>query len=59
MFSATPDSLISLHCGDVPLYTGKMGRKGNMMSVRIEEKIEKKPGPKSIGSNRQGRVTRS
>jgi len=59
MFSATPDSLISLHCGDVPLYTGKMGRKGNMMSVRIEEKIEKKPGPKSIGSNPQGRVTRS
>ena len=42
MFTATPDSLISLNCGDVPMYTGKMGRKGNQISIRIEERIEKK-----------------
>ena len=42
MFTATPDSLISLHCGGVPMYTGKMGRKGNQISIKIEERIEKK-----------------
>jgi len=42
MFSATPTSLIALHCGDVPMYTGSMGRKGNQIAIRIEGKIEKK-----------------
>ena len=42
MFSATPDSLISLHCGHVPLYTGRMGRKGDKIAIKIEDKIEKK-----------------
>ena len=42
MFTTTPDSLISLHCGGVPMYTGKMGRKGNQISIKIEERIEKK-----------------
>ncbi|HIC29760.1 MAG TPA: flagellar motor switch protein FliM [Rhodospirillales bacterium] len=42
MFTATPDSLISLHCGGVPMYTGKMGRKGNQISIKIAERIEKK-----------------
>ncbi len=43
MFSATPDSSVSLRCGDVPMYSGKMGRKGNQIAIRIEDKIEKKP----------------
>ncbi len=43
MFSATPDSLLSLRCGDVPMYSGKMGRKGNQIAIRIEDRIEKKP----------------
>ncbi|MEE9318069.1 MAG: flagellar motor switch protein FliM [Rhodospirillales bacterium] len=43
MFSATPDSLVSLRCGDVPMYSGKMGRKGNQIAIKIEDKIEKKP----------------
>jgi len=42
MFSATPKSLVSLHCGNVPMYTGHMGRKGNQIAIKIEEKIEKK-----------------
>ena len=42
MFSATPDSLISLQCGNVPMYSGKMGRKGNQIAIRIEDRIEKK-----------------
>jgi flagellar motor switch protein FliM len=43
MFSATPDSLVSLRCGDVPMYTGRMGRKGKKIAIKIEEKIEKAP----------------
>ena len=42
MFTATPDSLVSLRCGDVPMYSGKMGRKGNQIAIRIEDRIEKK-----------------
>ncbi|MBT3305157.1 MAG: flagellar motor switch protein FliM [Alphaproteobacteria bacterium] len=42
MFSATPDSLITLQCGDVPMYTGNMGRKGNKIAVKIDSKIELK-----------------
>jgi len=42
MFATTPTSLIALHCGDVPMYTGSMGRKGNQIAIRIEGKIEKK-----------------
>ncbi len=43
MFSTTPDSLISLRCGNVPMYTGKMGRKGNQIAVRIEDRDVTKP----------------
>ena len=43
MFSATPDSPVSLRCGDVAMYSGKMGRKGNQIAIKIEDKIEKKP----------------
>jgi flagellar motor switch protein FliM len=43
MFSATPDSPVSLRCGDVAMYTGKMGRKGNQIAIKIEDRIEKKP----------------
>ncbi len=43
MFSATPESSVSLRCGDVPMYTGKMGRKGKKIAIKIEEKIEKAP----------------
>ncbi|NQV83377.1 MAG: flagellar motor switch protein FliM [Rhodospirillales bacterium] len=42
MFSTTPDSLIALQCGDVPMYNGRMGRKGNQIAVKIESKIEPK-----------------
>ena len=41
MFGATPDSLVSLTCGNVALYTGRMGRKGNKIAIRIESRIEK------------------
>jgi len=43
MFSATPDSVVSLQCGNIPMYSGVMGRKGNKIAIRIEDRIEKKP----------------
>jgi flagellar motor switch protein FliM len=42
MLNATPDSLIQLHCGEIPMYTGRMGRKGNQIAIRIEDRIEHK-----------------
>jgi len=38
---ATPQSPVELHCGHVPMYVGKMGRKGKNIAVRIEAPIEK------------------
>ena len=38
MFNAKPDTPVDLRCGDVSLYTGKMGRKGGRMAVRISER---------------------
>ena len=41
MFHATPDSLVDLRCGNVSMYTGKMGRKGNQIAIKIEGKSTK------------------
>lgn len=38
--NAAPDSPITLLCGDMPMFSGKMGRKGNVVAVRIEDKVE-------------------
>ena len=38
--NAAPDQPITLLCGDMPMFTGKMGRKGNFVAVCIEEKVE-------------------
>ena len=42
MFAATPDSLVEMRCGDVPMYTGHMGRKGDRIAIQIEDRIERK-----------------
>ena len=39
MLSATPESSVQLRCGDVSLYTGRMGRKGDQLAVRIEDRL--------------------
>lgn len=41
MLAATPDSIVKLHCGDIPMYTGRMGRKSDQVAIRIEGRIEK------------------
>ena len=39
MLGATPTSRVHLRCGEVMLYTGKMGRKGEKIAVRIEDRL--------------------
>jgi flagellar motor switch protein FliM len=39
--NATPQSDIALLCGDVPMFSGRMGRKGGNIAVRIGEKVER------------------
>jgi flagellar motor switch protein FliM len=41
MLNATPDSTIELRCGDVAMFGGKMGRKGNHIAIRVEETVKK------------------
>jgi flagellar motor switch protein FliM len=42
MLNATPNSDVILQCGDVPMFLGKMGRKGNNIAVRVEKKIKRR-----------------
>ena len=44
MLNATPDSLVDLRCGNVTMCTGRMGRRGSNIAVRVEERIMKQ-GP--------------
>ena len=39
MLNATPESDISIRCGSIPVTTGKMGRKGQNIAVRVEGPI--------------------
>jgi flagellar motor switch protein FliM len=36
MLNATPDSLIELRCGQIPLTRGRMGRRNHQIAVRVE-----------------------
>ncbi|MFL2769605.1 MAG: flagellar motor switch protein FliM [Rhodospirillaceae bacterium] len=40
---AKPDSQISLRCGDQPMFTGRMGRRGNNLAIRLDHKEKAKP----------------
>ena len=41
MLGATPDSKIELRCGGVPLLTGRMGRVGSHVAVKIDGAVER------------------
>jgi len=43
MLSATQDTPVQLVCGNVPMYTGQMGRKGSKVAVRIGDRFVKDP----------------
>ena len=42
MLGAGPDSTVELHCGDVAMYLGQMGRKGDNIAIQIMDRYEKK-----------------
>jgi len=39
MLNATPESDVSIRCGTIPVTTGKMGRKGQHIAVRVDAPI--------------------
>ncbi|MDA0239034.1 MAG: flagellar motor switch protein FliM [Proteobacteria bacterium] len=39
--SATPNSEIEIRCGDIPMFKGMMGRKGDNIAVRIADKLKR------------------
>ena len=39
MVNATPDSEVALNCGGVKLFRGKMGRKGDKIAIKIDQKL--------------------
>jgi flagellar motor switch protein FliM len=44
MLNATPESAIELRCGDIPLFSGAMGRKGSRISVRVDDRaVRRRP----------------
>jgi len=45
MLNATPESNIELRCGEIPLFSGTMGRKGRNISVRVEDKAHSRKVP--------------
>lgn len=38
---ATPESQVTLFCGDVPMYLGRMGRRADQIAIRIDGRYEK------------------
>ena len=43
MLSTSTEDAIELHCGEVPMYTVRMGRKGQNIDIRIEYRIDRLP----------------
>jgi flagellar motor switch protein FliM len=44
MLNATPDSDIEIRVGDIPMYSGKMGRRNDNIAVRIDRRKVKERG---------------
>ncbi|MEY4845029.1 MAG: hypothetical protein RL312_1310 [Pseudomonadota bacterium] len=42
-----PGAPVSLRCGEVPLFEGEMGRKGQRLAVRIDKEIDRRKGASS------------
>jgi flagellar motor switch protein FliM len=48
MLGATPDSKIQLRCGGVPLLTGRMGRVGSHVAVKVDDAVERTDASRAI-----------
>ena len=44
MLNATPNSAVEMRCGDVPMFSGQMGRKGAHIAIRVDQKIKRQRG---------------
>ena len=42
--TCTPDSKVTLRCGDVRMFQGQMGRKSNNIAVRINDRLIREVG---------------
>ncbi len=42
MLNTEPESAIELRCGDVPMFEGRMGRRGSHIAIRVDHKKKKK-----------------
>jgi len=48
LLSAGPDSTIELRCRGVPLLTGRMGRVGSSVAVRVDDAVERTDASKAL-----------
>jgi len=48
MLGAGPDSKIQMRCGGVPLLTGRMGRVGSHVAVRVDDAIERTDASRAL-----------
>ena len=48
MLGATPDSKIQLRCRGVPLLTGRMGRVGSSVAVKVDEAIQRTDASRAL-----------
>ena len=48
MLGATPDSKIQLRCRGVPLLTGRMGRVGSSVAVKVDEAIQRTDASRTL-----------
>ncbi len=44
LLNAGPDSDVRLSCGDIPLLSGKMGRKDGHIAIKVKDKIKRRGG---------------
>ncbi|MGD9637714.1 MAG: flagellar motor switch protein FliM [Alphaproteobacteria bacterium] len=42
MLNATPSSQVEVLCGDIPMFRGNMGRKGNKIAIKIIDKVKRR-----------------
>ena len=42
MLNATPNSQVEVLCGDIPMFKGNMGRKGNKIAIKIIDKVRRR-----------------
>jgi flagellar motor switch protein FliM len=45
MLNTTPGAVVSVRCGPVALFEGRMGQKNNNVAVKIERELSRAPTP--------------